>query len=507
MKKHFDVLVAGAGVSGIAAAYYLQQNCPDKTFAILEGRDAIGGTWDLFRFPGIRSDSDMYTLGFSFRPWPEDDSIGEGEAIRRYLQDTAEEIGITDEIRFGTRIERASFSRADGRWTVYARKTNTGEEEVYTCDFFWSCMGYYRYDEGFTPEFTGTERFEGRIVHPQSWDEGIDYAGKRVLIIGSGATAMTMLPVVARTAEKVTMVQRSPTYVIAWPRRDPLAGLLRWLLGPKRAHPIIRWKNIHLMALLYAFLRRFPRLSSRLLIRQAYKRLGKDFDVQTHFTPDYDPWDQRLCLVPDGDLFDAISEGHADVVTGQIDTFTERGLALRSGTELEADLIVTATGFSLQWLGGIALDVDGKPFEPADAMIYKGCMLGGLPNCAFVFGYINSSWTLRAELVCEYVCKLIRFMDDNGYAECCPEPDPSVEALPPLDLKAGYVTRANGLIPSQGSRDPWRFNQNVALDKALLQDQPIDDATLRFTKRGRAVGTDSSRATDTLGAKAAQARS
>jgi monooxygenase len=481
MKQHVDVLIAGAGLSGIAAAYYLKDKCPDKTFAIVEGRDAIGGTWDLFRFPGIRSDSDMYTLGYSFRPWPEEDSIGEGESIRTYLEDTAKEIGILDKIRFRTRIERASFSSTDGRWTVYTRNTASDEEQVLTCNFFWSCMGYYRYDEGYTPKFEGTERFGGRIVHPQHWDENIDYEGKRILIIGSGATAMTMLPVVAKKAEKVTMVQRSPTYVIAWPRRDRLAGFLRRVLGAKRAHPIIRWKNIRLMALFYAFMRRFPRISSWLLIRQAHNRLGEGYDVERHFTPRYNPWDQRLCLVPDGDIFDAISAGRAEVVTDQIDTFTEHGLLLRSGTELEADLIVTATGFSLQWLGGVEMDVDGVPFEPAKAMIYKGSMLGGLPNCAFVFGYINSSWTLRAELVCDYVCRLLRFMDDKGYGQCCPEPDPSVEALPPLDLSAGYVTRAVDTLPSQGSRDPWRFNQSYALDRALLQDQPIDDGTLRFT--------------------------
>jgi len=506
MEQHFDVLVAGAGISGIAAAHYLQQKCPEKTFTIVEGRDTIGGTWDLFRFPGIRSDSDMYTLGFSFRPWPEEDSIGEGESIRSYLQDTAEEIGIAEKIRFSTRIERASFSTAEGRWTVYTRNAHTGEEETLTCDFFWSCMGYYRYDRGYTPDFEGTERFGGQIVHPQKWDEGIDYAGKRVVIIGSGATAMTMLPVVAKKAEKVTMVQRSPTYVIAWPRRDLLAEMLRWLLGPKRAHPIIRWKNIRLMALVYSFLRRFPRLSSRLLIRQAYKRLGSDYDVEKHFTPRYNPWDQRLCLVPDGDLFDAVASGRADVVTDQIDTFTERGLALRSGTDLDADLIVTATGLSLQWLGGVGLDVDGLPFEPADAMIYKGCMLGGLPNCAFVFGYINSSWTLRAELVCEYICELLRFMDENGYGQCCPEPDPTVEALPALDLMAGYVTRAEGLIPSQGSHDPWRLNKSVALDKALLKGQPIDDGTLRFTER-RPARADMPLVTIGAGAEVAPANS
>jgi cation diffusion facilitator CzcD-associated flavoprotein CzcO len=483
------VIIAGAGLSGIAAGYHLQKNCPEKSFALLEGRDVIGGTWDLFRFPGIRSDSDMYTLGFSFRPWSKEDRIGEGEDIRQYIQDTADEIGITDKIRFSTRIERASFSSAEARWTVHVRNTKTGEPYTLTCNFFWSCMGYYRHDEGYTPEFEGTEDFAGPIVHPQHWDETIDYTGKRVLIIGSGATAMTMLPVLARQADKVTMVQRSPTYVIAWPRRDRLAIWLRKLLGPERAHPIIRRKNISLMALMYGFLRRFPRLGSWLLIRRARKRLGPDFDVDTHFTPDYAPWDQRLCLVPDGDLFDAIEAGKAEVATGHIDRFTERGLRLQSGQELDADVIVTATGFSLQWLGGIPIDVDGAPIKPEQEMVYKGCMLSRIPNCAFVFGYINSSWTLRAELVCEYVCRLLQYMDDHGYAECHPTPDPDVERLPLLDLNAGYVKRGESDVPCQGDRDPWRFNQNYALDVALLQGQPIDDGTLRF-ERERTIDAD-----------------
>lgn len=480
--KHYDVLIAGAGISGIAAAYHLQKNCPDKSFALLEGRDVIGGTWDLFRFPGIRSDSDMYTLGFSFRPWPKEDRIGEGEDIRQYIQDTADEIGITDKIRFSTRIEHASFSRSDARWTVHVRNTHTGETDELSCNFFLSCMGYYRYEEGYTPKFEGTEDFSGPIVHPQHWDQSIDYTGKRVLVIGSGATAMTMIPVLAKQAERVTMVQRSPTYVIAWPRRDGLAIWLRKLLGPIRAHPIIRRKNINAMALMYAFLRRFPRLGSWLLIRQAKKRLGPQYDVDTHFTPTYNPWDQRLCLVPDGDIFDAIAAGQAEVATGHIDRFTERGLRLTSGEELEADVIVTATGFSLQWLGGIPLDVDGAPVRPEDEMVYKGCMLSRLPNCAFVFGYINSSWTLRAELVCDYVCRLLNYMDTEGYQECHVDRDPSVQPVPLLDLQAGYIKRAEGTLPSQGDRDPWRFNQNYALDVALLRAQPIDDGTLRFDR-------------------------
>lgn len=481
MNTHVDVLIAGAGISGIAAAYHLQKSCPDKSFTILEGRQRLGGTWDLFRFPGIRSDSDMHTLGFSFKPWPEKDWIGEGADILRYLQETAEEVGIDDKIELGKHIERASFSTHDRLWTVHVRDRATNELDVYTCSFFWSCMGYYRYDRGYTPDFSGIERFQGRIVHPQFWDESIDYQGKRVLIIGSGATAMTMLPVVAEKAKRVTMVQRSPTYILAWARQSRWKRFLDFLLGPELAHRFIRWRNIKLMAFLYWGMRRFPRLASRLLIRQARKALGEGYDVDTHFTPHYKPWDQRVCLVPDGDIFEPIADGRAEVVTDQIETFTERGLQLKSGKELEADIIVTATGFDLQWMGGVALDVDGQPFDVPKSMIYKGCMLSDLPNAAFVFGYINSSWTLRAELVCDYVCRLLALMDARGYTQCCPVRDPSVEERPAIDLTAGYVKRGEAITPSQGSRAPWRFNQNYALDKALLIDEPIDDGTLKLT--------------------------
>ena len=478
--KHYDVLIAGAGISGIAAAYHLQTSCPDKSFAILEGRDAIGGTWDLFRFPGIRSDSDMYTLGFSFRPWPEEERIGEGADIRRYVEETAEEVGLIDKIQFSSHIERASFSTADARWTITVRNTKNGEAEELTCDFFFSCMGYYRYDAGYTPDFEGTDDFTGPVVHPQHWDESLDYTGKRIAVIGSGATAMTLIPVLAKQAEKVTMVQRSPTYVFAWPRRDRIAIWLRKILGPERAHPIIRWKNIKFMALMYALLRRFPNLGSWLLIRRVRRRLGPGYDIDTHFTPPYAPWDQRLCLVPDGDLLDAIAAGKADVATGHIDRFTERGLRLQSGQDVDADIIVTATGFSLMWLGGIEVEVDGEPVKPEEQMAYKGCMLSRIPNCVFALGYINSSWTLRAELVCEYVCNLLNHMDEHGYRTCTVEADPSVEQLPLWeDLKAGYVKRGEAHTPRQGDRDPWRWNHSYALDVALLRG-PIDDGTLQF---------------------------
>lgn len=481
MGTHVDVLIAGAGISGIAAAYHLQRRCPGKSFTILEGRDRLGGTWDIFRFPGIRSDSDMHTLGFSFRPWPEKDWIGEGADILRYLEETAAEIGIEGRIEFGKHIERASFSTRDSRWTVQVRDTATGERHEYTCSFFWSCMGYYRYDRGYTPEFAGMDVFAGQILHPQFWDEHLDYEGKRVLIIGSGATAMTMLPVMATKAAKVTMLQRSPTYVIAWARHSRWRALLNFLLGPELAHRFIRWRNVKLMAFMYWSMRRFPNFTSRLLIRQATKALGKDYDVETHFTPHYKPWDQRVCLVPDGDIFEPIADGRAEVVTDRIDTFTERGVRLMSGTELEADIIVTATGFDLQWMGGVDIDIDGKAFDVPKSMIYKGCMLSDLPNAAFVFGYINSSWTLRAELVCDYVCRLLQLMDDRGYTQCCPVRDPSVDERPAIELTAGYVKRSEAITPAQGDRAPWRFNQSYALDKALLLDDPIDDGTLKLT--------------------------
>ncbi len=481
MSTHVDVLIAGAGISGIAAAYYLQTRCPNKSFTILESRDRLGGTWDLFRFPGMRSDSDMHTLGFSFRPWPEKDWIGEGADILRYLEETAAQQGIDERIEFGSHIERASFSTRDSLWTVHVRDKASGELRVYTCRFFWSCMGYYRYDRGYTPEFEGMDRFEGRIVHPQFWDESLDYEGKRVVIIGSGATAMTMLPVMAKKAAKVTMLQRSPTYVIAWARHSRWRGLLNFLLGPTLAHRFIRWRNIKLMAFMYWSMRRFPRLTSRLLIRQATKALGEGYDVETHFTPRYNPWDQRVCLVPDGDIFEPVADGRAEVVTDHIDTFTERGLRLKSGKELDADIIVTATGFDLQWMGGIDIDVDGKPFDVPKSMIYKGCMLSDLPNAAFVFGYINSSWTLRAELVCDYICRLLHLMDERGYTQCCPVRDSSVHERPALELTAGYVKRGEAITPAQGDRPPWRFNQSYALDEALLLKEPIDDGTLKLT--------------------------
>jgi cation diffusion facilitator CzcD-associated flavoprotein CzcO len=481
--QHVDVLIVGAGISGIAAAYHLRSKCPDKSFAILEARDSIGGTWDLFRYPGIRSDSDMYTLGFSFRPWREKEAIAGGESILRYIRDTAAEFGIDKKVVFNTRVERLSWSNESNQWTVFATDADGGGR-VYTCDFFWSCAGYYRYEAGHTPEFPGTEDFRGRIVHPQKWTDDVDYEGKRVVVIGSGATAMTLVPAMADKAAHITMLQRSPTYVLSMPPEDRIAEWLKARLSAERAHSLIRWKNILFGILFYQYTRRFPGSARSLFIGQARKALGEDFDIESHFTPDYDPWDQRLCLIPNGDLFKSINDGKVTIVTDTIDTFTEKGILLDSGTELEADLIVTATGLHLQFLGGATIDIDGEAIEPKNTMMYKGMMLSGVPNAAFCMGYTNASWTLKAELTCEFVCELLNHMKRRDYDLCRPERDPSVREEPMMNLTAGYVRRALSYLPAQGVRRPWRVYQNYLLDMLTMRHSRIEDGTLRFSRRG-----------------------
>lgn len=479
-RKHFDVLIVGAGISGIAAAHHLQTKCPGKTYAILEARDDLGGTWDLFRYPGIRSDSDMHTLGYSFRPWRDPKAIADGPSILQYLRSTAEESGIDRHIRYGRRVERARWSSDDARWSVEVRDTDSGRRETVTCGFLWACTGYYRYESGYTPEFPGSDRFRGRIVHPQKWTDDVEYEGKRVVVIGSGATAMTLVPALAEKAAHVTMLQRSPTYVISMPYEDRISEWLKEHLPEEKAYAVTRWKNVLLALLFYQFSRRFPRRAKRLLVHGVRRALGPDFDVRKHFTPAYDPWDQRVCLVPDGDLFQAIHAGRASVVTDHIDTFTETGIRLRSGEELEADLIVTATGLQLQFLGGASLEVDGDPVEPSETMMYKGMMLSGVPNMAMSLGYTNASWTLKCELTSEYVCRLVQHMDAHGYDYCVPERDPSMEEEPALDLAAGYILRSIHELPRQGARAPWRLYQNYLLDRLVLRRQSVEDGTMRF---------------------------
>ncbi|GHH84720.1 flavin-binding monooxygenase [Streptomyces sulfonofaciens] len=478
-----DVLIIGAGLSGIGAAHHIQTAFPHRTYTILEAREAVGGTWDLFRYPGVRSDSDMHTLGYRFRPWTRPDAIADGSSILQYIRDTAAEAGIDRHIRFGHRAERAAWSTKDARWTVKAA-VRGGRTVLLTARFLYVCTGYYHYDAGHEPPFPGVERFTGTLVHPQRWPKDVDHTGRKVVVIGSGATAVTLVPALADRAAHVTMLQRSPTYVLASPARDPLARRLRRLLGPRRAYAVTRWKNIAVGTLVYRLSRRRPHLVRSMIRKATARRLPPGYDIDTHFNPRYEPWDQRLCLAPDGDLFTAIRRGRASVVTDRISEFTATGLRLASGTELAADLVVTATGLRLLAFGGLRLSVDGRDVDLPGTMAYKGLMLGGVPNFAFTIGYTNASWTLKADLVGEYVVRLLRHLDAHGYDQCVPvNDDPSVTERPLLDFRAGYVLRSVGAFPRAGSRAPWRLGMNYAHDVLTLRHGRIDDGTMRFTRR------------------------
>jgi len=480
--EHFDVLVIGAGISGIGAGYHLQTHCPGRTYTILEGRDGLGGTWDLFRYPGIRSDSDMYTLGYSFRPWTSPKAIADGPSILEYVRETAKTYGIDRHIRFGHRVKSAAWSSRDARWTVVALRGDAREEVRFTCSFLFVCAGYYDYEGGYTPPFEGTERFPGRIVHPQKWTADIDYAGKRVVVIGSGATAVTLVPELAKTAAHVTMLQRSPTYIVSRPAEDAIANWFRAHLPEKIAYGLSRWKNVVLGMAFYGMSRRAPGFMRKLITNEVRRQLGPSYDVERHFSPGYKPWDQRMCLVPDGDLFLAIKLGRASIVTDHIETFTERGIRLCSGEELEADLIVTATGLVLKVLGGVELAVDGARVELAKTMSYKGMMYTDVPNLASCIGYTNASWTLKCDLTCAYVCRLLNHMEKGGYRRCTPRVnDPSITPEPWIDFSSGYVQRSIHMFPKQGSRAPWRLYQNYAFDTLSLGFLPVEDGAMEFS--------------------------
>jgi cation diffusion facilitator CzcD-associated flavoprotein CzcO len=474
---HVDVLILGAGLSGVGSACHLEAKRPGTTYDILEARDVIGGTWDLFRYPGIRSDSDMFTLGYSFEPWVGDKAIADGPSILEYIRTTAHNHGVEDKIRFNRRATAASWSTADARWTVEVECTDTGEREELTCGFLWGNTGYYRYDRGYRPDFPGEERFGGTIVHPQHWPEDLEWQGKRIVVIGSGATAVTLVPALAHDAAHVTMLQRSPTYIVARPGGDKVADSLRRHLPAQIAHAVIRWKNVLLTQFSFELSRRAPDLVKRGIRKGVTEALPEGYDVDTDFTPRYNPWDQRLCLVPDGDLFEVIGAGRADVVTDTIETFTATGIRLSSGTELEADIVVTATGLVMQLLGGIALDVDGTKVEPGQSVAYKGIMLCGVPNLATTFGYTNASWTLKADLTAEYVCRLLDLMDERAMRQCTPlAPDDGLPTEPFIDFSSGYVTRAAADLPKQGATTPWRLHQNYLRDTWLLRFAKVDDA-------------------------------
>jgi len=479
--EHVDVLIVGAGLSGIGAAYHLQKQCPNKKVVIVERRQAIGGTWDLFRYPGIRSDSDMFTLGYNFKPWTNPKAIADGTSIREYVQETARENGIDKKIRFGLQVRNAAWSSANATWTVDAVREATGEAVQFTCRFLLMCSGYYNYDSGYTPEFKGIENYQGQVVHPQKWTEDIDYTNKNVVVIGSGATAVTLVPSMADKAAHVTMLQRSPTYVISVPERDIISDKLRPFLPEKMVYRLARTRNVGLQMMFYRLSKNKPEVAKRFLLQMVRRQLGKNADM-SHFTPKYNPWDERVCAVPDGDLFKVIRQGKASVVTDHIDTFTKTGIRLKSGQELQADMIITATGLNLQLLGGMKIQVDGKPFEMTETLNYRGVMFKDLPNLAMIFGYTNASWTLKADLSSEYICRLLKHMDKEGLRQCTPRNhDDSVVDEPFLGLASGYIQRAKNVLPKQGNKAPWKLYQNYALDLANLRFSKLEDGAMEFS--------------------------
>jgi len=483
MTEHVDVLVVGAGLSGIGAACRLVLESPGTTFTVLESRGAIGGTWDLFRYPGVRSDSDMHTLGYPFRPWLEGQSLADGPSILRYIQDTARAYAVDERVRVHHRVVAANWSSDDALWTVEVERTDTGERLTFTCGFLFSCTGYYRYDRGYTPDIPGLAAFEGPVVHPQLWPDDLDVTGRRVVVIGSGATAMTLVPALAEVASEVVMLQRSPTYVVSLPSRDAVADLARRLLPADIAYRVVRRKNIATSGLSYRLSQRWPDVMRRVMVSGVRRALPPGYDVATHFTPTYGPWDQRLCVVPDGDLFTAITAGRASVVTDRIDRVTAHGIRLVSGAEVDADVIVTATGLELLLMGGTALSVDGVMVDASQTVAYKGMMLSGLPNFAFAIGYTNASWTLKCDLVSRYVCRLVNHMRREGYDTVMPVAPTDPGRLPLIDLAAGYIRRAQETLPMQGTRSPWRLLQNYRKDVRLITRSPLEDEGVRFRRR------------------------
>lgn len=479
-QNDYDVVIVGAGLSGIGGAYYLKTHCPWLSYTILEGREAIGGTWDLFKYPGIRSDSDMYTFGFSFHPWKNPQSIADGPSILQYINETADTFDLRKNIQFGSKASSASWSSGANSWTLTVEKTNGTSPRLITCNFLFMCSGYYNYNHGYLPEFPGFQRFKGTIVHPQKWDTSLDYADKDIVIIGSGATAVTLLPELAKKAAKVTMLQRSPTYVMNLPREDKLANMLKKVLPAKMAHGAARWKNILMGLAFYKACRRWPDKLKAFLKKQVQKQLGDQYQEQ-NFDPTYHPWDQRLCFVPDNDLFSAIKKGNAGIVTDGINTFTETGIALKSGQHLNADIIVTATGLQLQLFGGMKILINGQPADFKNSHAYKGVMLSGIPNFAIAIGYTNASWTLKAELNCRFVTRLLNHMKKHEHHVCTPQYDPSLGASEPLmDFNSGYIKRAEDFLPKQGAKAPWKVYQNYIRDIFSLKHPDVKDRYLHY---------------------------
>ena len=480
-QNHVNILIIGAGLSGIGAAYHIEKESPQKTYRILESRDQLGGTWDLFRYPGIRSDSDMTTMGFRFKPWKGEKLVAEGGAILEYLNEIADENSINEKIQYHSHVHSVSWSSDESRWTVTYKNKRDDTDEIITCDFLYFCVGYYDYDKAYQPSFKGRENFKGQIVHPQKWPDDLDYEGKRVVVIGSGATAVTLIPSMAEKTEHITMLQRSPTYYVVRPNINPLGNFIRRITNNTIAYYVMRWQNINMQSFFFKIARRYPKRVKDFLIGLVKDHLPEDYDIEKHFTPPYNPWDQRLCLVPDGDLFNSIKDGNASVVTDHIDEFTQKGIKLKSGDELEADIIVTATGFNVLLFGNIDITVDNKKIDPSNSMTYKGMMVSNVPNLIMTFGYTNASWTLRADLTAEYACRLFNYMDKNGYKYCQPTPDGEIEIDGEwLDFNSGYVLRVLDKLPLQGARDPWRNTQNYKKDVLQLRYGRITDKELKF---------------------------
>ena len=481
--EHVDVLIVGAGLSGIGAGYHVQKYCRKRSYLILEGRDSMGGTWDLFRYPGIRSDSDMHTLGYRFRPWTNPKAIADGPSILSYINDTAKEFGIDKRIRFGHRVVHSSWSTADSKWTVEATRTDTGETVTLTCNFLFMCSGYYRYEAGYEPEFPGIERFQGRVAHPQKWTPDIEWANKRVVVIGSGATAVTLVPSMAKEAAHVVMLQRSPGYIVSRPAEDATATKLRRWLPAGLAYTLTRWKNVMIGLHFGKLALTKSNEMTQWMIGAVHAAVGDKIDVAKHFTPRYRLGEQRICAVPDGDMFEAFKSGRASIVTDEIETFTEKGIKVRSGEEIEADLVVTATGLVLTAMGNMKITVDGKPIKTNETFGYKGMMYSDIPNLASSFGYTNASWTLKCDLTCEYVCRLLNHMDRKGFRQCVPRnTDPNLMVWPWFASGAGYVQRAREIFPKQGVRPPWILYQNYILDLLALRFGKLNDGVMEFSK-------------------------
>lgn len=480
--NHVDVLIIGAGLSGVGAACHLRRECPTKTFAIVERRKAMGGTWDLFKYPGIRSDSDMFTLGYNFKPWKDTKVLAGGADIKKYIEEAAEEYNVSEHIHFGIKGEKLEWDTKSATWTLTSVNEETGKKEVFTSNFVIGCTGYYNYDKGYTPKFPGIKQYKGKVVHPQLWPENLDYEGKKVVVIGSGATAITLIPSMADKTEHITMLQRSPTYVASVPSVDPVSEKLRKFLPMSAVYRVGRARNVSLQRMIYKMCRQKPTTMRRLILRAIERRMGPDFDMK-HFSPNYNPWDQRLCVVPDSDLFRCIKKGKASIETDTIDTFTEKGIKLGSGKELEADIVITATGLDLQMVGGIELIIDGKAVQPKETMSYKGIMLSNVPNMGMVFGYTNSSWTLKADLANQYYCRLINHMDEKGWKQCTPIDDEGVmldENF--LGLSSGYVMRADERLPRQGAKSPWGIENNYFADLPRLKFGKLDDGAMKFSQ-------------------------